>query len=403
MNPIARNIALRRCLSTHSLARSWAIPGSSPAFFSTFPAPPPRTFTSHSSQLICSQLIEDRTNAEQAKSILIVNKLRTKPVIDTIDSFLDHLRTHYPNVRVFHEDRRDIPRDVEVWRPGDDAEKIDLVITLGGDGTILHASSLFKVGAVPPVLSFSMGTLGFLLPFHVDDFSKALESVFQGKATVLYRMRLSCAFLDNDGNKLSKEGEGIFHVFSPSKCINDSLDWQVMNEVALHRGSSPHLNTIDAYVDGQHLTEAVSDGLIVSTPTGSTAYSLSAGGPIVHPSLSALVLTPICPRSLSFRPLVFPASSSITLRIGDRSRAPAGVSMDGQASHVLNPGESVTVRASLHPIPCINRSSISDPAFDSQGEGAGPGKEDDWVRDINNLLQYNATFRSKALLRHSRV
>ncbi|KAH9006607.1 ATP-NAD kinase [Lactarius hatsudake] len=403
MNLIARNIALRRCLSTHRLARRWTIPGSSPPFFSTFPAPPPRTFTSHSSQLICSQLIKDRTNAEQAKSILIVNKLRTKPVIDTIDSFLDHLRTHYPNVRVFHEDRRDIPRDVEVWRPGtssvpmalplnrlfvtgDGAEKIDLVITLGGDGTILHASSLFKVGAVPPVLSFSMGTLGFLLPFHVDDFSKALESVFQGKATVLYRMRLSCAFLDKDGNNLGKEGE----------------DWQVMNEVALHRGSSPHLNTIDAYVDGQHLTEAVSDGLIVSTPTGSTAYSLSAGGPIVHPSLSALVLTPICPRSLSFRPLVFPASSSITLRV--TAAVPLRVfPMDGQASHVLNPGESVTVRASLHPIPCINRSSISDPANDSQGEGAGPGKEDDWVRDINNLLQYNATFRSKALLRHSRM
>lgn len=200
-------------------------------------------------------------------------------------------------------------------------------------------------------------------------------------------MRLSCAFSAKDGSTIGKEGE----------------DWQVMNEVALHRGSSPHLNTVDAFVDGQHLTEAVSDGLIVSTPTGSTAYSLSAGGPIVHPSLSALVLTPICPRSLSFRPLVFPASSSITLRVGDRSRAPAGVSMDGQASHILNPGESVTVRSSLYPIPCINRSSISDPAFDVHGEGVGPGKEDDWVRDINSLLQYNATFRSKALLRHNRT
>ena len=78
--------------------------------------------------------------------------------------------------------------------------------------------------------------------------------------------------------------------------------------------------------------------------------------------------------------------------------------MDGQTSHVLAPGESVTVRASLYPIPCINRSSISEPTDGREGvEGAGPGKEDDWVRDINNLLQYNATFRSKALTRHQRT
>ncbi|KIK61049.1 hypothetical protein GYMLUDRAFT_43147 [Collybiopsis luxurians FD-317 M1] len=359
--------------------------------------------------------------------------MRTQPVILAIDAFLEHVHSTYPGVRVFHEDRPDIPHGAEVWHPGK-PENIDLVVTLGGDGTILHASSLFSSGAVPPVLSFSLGTLGFLLPFHIDDFAKALESVFHGKATILNRMRLACTYYNQD----------------ESQKPDQHKDWQVMNEVALHRGSSPHLNTIDIFVDGQHLTEAVSDGLIVSTPTGSTAYSLSAGGPIVHPSLSALVLTPICPRSLSFRPLVFPSSSSITLRIGDRSRAPAGVSMDGRTSHVLHPGESVTIQASPYPVPCINRSSIvpeeealegggsagasaggsglSDTAGsvgvnvggdgvgqgdlqgdmsvtlkDKRGEGVKPGKEDDWVRDINNLLQYNATFRSKALLRHSRT
>ncbi|KAK7691681.1 hypothetical protein QCA50_005080 [Cerrena zonata] len=319
------------------------------------------------------------------QSLLLVNKLRTKPVVDAIQALLEYVRSRYPDVTVYHEDRPDIPEGTKVWRPGPDSDKIDLVVTLGGDGTILHASSLFKVGAVPPVLSFSMGTLGFLLPFHIDDFGKAIDSAFEGKAMVLHRMRLSCTFQDKDGETIGKKNE----------------EWQVMNEVALHRGSSPHLNTIDVFVDGQHLTEAVSDGLIVATPTGSTAYSLSAGGPIVHPGLSAIVLTPICPRSLSFRPLVFPSSSSITLRIGDRSRASAALSMDGQVSHVLSPGESVTVQASLYPIPCINRSSIADP--DESREGVGPGKEDDWVRDINNLLQYNATFRSKALLRHSRT
>ncbi|KAH7915087.1 ATP-NAD kinase-like domain-containing protein [Hygrophoropsis aurantiaca] len=321
------------------------------------------------------------------QSILIVNKLRTEPVIQAIDELLGHVKKTYPGVKVFSEDRPDIPDGAEVWRPGPQAEKIDLVVTLGGDGTILHAASLFSLGAVPPVLSFSMGTLGFLLPFHIDDFVKGLEAVFHGKATILDRMRLSCTYYDKEGRKVGADGN----------------EWQVMNEIALHRGSSPHLNTIDIFVDGQHLTEAVSDGVIVSTPTGSTAYSLSAGGPIVHPSLSAVVLVPICPRSLSFRPLVFPSSSSVTLRIGDRSRAAAGVSMDGRVSHVLNPGDSVTVQASPYPVPCINRSSISEDETERQGEGVGPGKEDDWVRDINNLLQYNATFRSKALLRYSRT
>lgn len=139
-----------------------------------------------------------------------------------------------------------------------------------------------------------MGTLGFLLPFRaffgpfhcvcahnaridIEDFDKALDAVFRGTATILERMRLSCRFSDK---------------------AKTSFNGQVMNEVALHRGASSHLNTIDIFVDGQHLTEAVSDGVILSTPTGSTAYSLSAGGPIAHPSLNALILTPICRASL---------------------------------------------------------------------------------------------------------
>jgi NADH kinase len=111
---------------------------------------------------------------------------------------------------------------------GPNAEKIDLVVTLGGDGTILHASSLFSVAAVPPVLSFSMGTLGFLLPFRkpscssivascshlrwpdIDDFAKALDSVFRGKATILNRMRLACSFYDTNAEKIGDYGDGLY-------------------------------------------------------------------------------------------------------------------------------------------------------------------------------------------------
>ncbi|KAG2085493.1 ATP-NAD kinase-like domain-containing protein, partial [Suillus discolor] len=163
------------------------------------------------------------------RSILIVNKLRTEPVIGAIDELLDHVAKTYPGVKVFSEDRPDIPFGAQVWRPH--AEKIDLVVTLGGDGTILHAASLFSLAAVPPVLSFSMGIghpwLSPSIPYRW--LVKGLEAVFQGKATILNRMRLSCMFYDKDRKKIG---------------FGDD-EWQVTNEIALHRGSSPHLNTID--------------------------------------------------------------------------------------------------------------------------------------------------------------
>lgn len=123
------------------------------------------------------------------------------------------------------------------------SSKIDIVITLGGDGTILHASSLFDKSAVPPVLSFSMGTLGFLLPWNIDHFKIALKSLLENQVTLLLRMRLKQTIHEEDGTQSGSE----IHL---------------MNEVALHRGREPHMTTVDAFVDGRHLTRA-----IVSPPT----------------------------------------------------------------------------------------------------------------------------------------
>lgn len=106
-----------------------------------------------------------------------------------------------------------------------------------------------------------------------------------------------------------------FQMLAFSNFFTTVGDRQVMNELTLHRGRSPHLTSIECFVDGQYLTDAIADGLIISTPTGSTAYSLSAGGPIVHPSVDTLVVTPICPRSLSFRTVLLPTSSRIQLKV----------------------------------------------------------------------------------------
>lgn len=122
-----------------------------------------------------------------------------------------------------------------------------LALTLGGDGTVLHTSNLFSQGECPPVLSFSMGSLGFLLPFHINSLGKALETTINGPVSILNRLRLACRPIDRNGKLLERFAYG--HV--------GENGFQVMNEVTLHRGRHPHLSVVDAYFDGQHLTEAV--------------------------------------------------------------------------------------------------------------------------------------------------
>ncbi|KAK3811454.1 MAG: ATP-NAD kinase-like domain-containing protein [Linnemannia gamsii] len=249
----------------------------------------------------------------------------------------------------------------------------DLVITLGGDGTILHTSSLFN-SAVPPVISFSMGTLGFLLPYHINNYQTALAKLIENRtASLLLRMRLKCTLHGPDGRRLqAKDGSGR---------INDLT---VMNEVNLHRGRYPHLTSIGCFVDGHMITEAVADGLIIASPTGSTAYSLSAGGSIVHPSIQTLLLTPICPRSLSFRPVLLPPNATIQLKIGDKSRGPAEVSLDGKETFFLDKNEFLQVCMSPFPMPCVNRVHAGE----------------DWMKDINDLLKWNQSFHNKQSMSH---
>ncbi|KAG0226648.1 NADH kinase pos5 [Mortierella sp. GBA43] len=322
-----------------------------------------------------------RWEDEGPRTVLIIKKPNDEKTDKALVEVASWIHTKYPHMNVVVEP--DVAKEFSEQLPfvytipdnnrSEYARVTDLAVTIGGDGTILHTSSLFN-SAVPPVISFSMGTLGFLLPYHINNFQTALEKLFDTRqASLLLRMRLKCTLHGADGQRLqAKDGSG------------QISDLTVMNEVNLHRGRYPHLTWIGCYVDGHLITEAVADGLIVASPTGSTAYSLSAGGSIVHPSIQSLLLTPICPRSLSFRPVLLPPNATIQLKIGERSRGPAEVSLDGKETFFLDKNEFLQVCMSQFPMPCVNRVHASE----------------DWIKDINDLLKWNQGFLNKHSMSH---
>lgn len=191
-------------------------------------------------------------------------------------------------------------------------DKIDFIICLGGDGTLLYASLLFQQ-SVPPVMAFHLGSLGFLTPFQFHNFHEQVTNVLEGHAALTLRSRLRCILVRKpNSNKSQSESfaeTSSYHDSSSSSSSGQkpSTNILVLNEVVIDRGPSPYLSNIDLFLDGKHITSVQGDGLIVSTPTGSTAYAVAAGASMIHPSVPAIMVTPICPHSLSFRPIVVPA------------------------------------------------------------------------------------------------
>ncbi|KAK6439716.1 NADH kinase pos5 [Oleoguttula sp. CCFEE 5521] len=359
--------------------------------------------------------------------------------------YANHIHSAYPDVSWCFEptvaDKIESELGFDIYAPQPDCnthynDTIDLTSTLGGDGTILHAASLFATAkSVPPVLSFSMGTLGFLGEWKFSEYKRAFREVYvsgapsplspgsddmpmvsdggsgpraadnagwssvrgktMGKARssrILLRNRLRVGIFSTEGERLPHEPP---FAHQDSKCE----DIFALNEVLLHRGALPHLAHITILIGSgpqqKVLTTAIADGFLVSTPTGSTAYSLSSGGSIVHPLVSSILLTPICPRSLSFRPLVLPANTPITLRIDSENRSKeVEVSIDGvRRKQGLRAGMEVRVvgeevrtagapgsRDWVGGVPSIVRSG-----------GAVDG-DDHWVGGLNSLLKFNYPF-----------
>lgn len=373
------------------------------------------------------------------RNILFVRKdSKDSAISEATLELARHLHSTYPDVNLVFEprvaasihDELDFPvfslADKQVGNAFYQ-EKIDLTATLGGDGTILHAASLFSTASsVPPILSFSMGTLGFLGEWKFAEYKRAFREVYvsgapssspdssdqaesawtalRGKSMgssrpsrILLRNRLRIGLFDANGVRLP-------HAPTSTSGGGAGGDVFALNEVLLHRGSLPHLAHITILIGSpgnqRTLTTAIADGMLICTPTGSTAYSLSSGGSIVHPLVSSLLLTPICPRSLSFRPLVLPANTPVTLRIDELNRGKEiEVSVDGvRRREGLKVGMEVRVvgeetRSAGAPgerqwkggVPSIVRSS-------SSGTGTGGGQEDHWVGGLNSLLKFNYPF-----------
>lgn len=214
-------------------------------------------------------------------------------------------------------------------------ENFDLVVTLGGDGTVLYVSNLFQ-RIVPPVMSFALGSLGFLTNFKFEHFRKRMTTVLDTGVKAYLRMRFTCRVYKANGLLVCEQ--------------------QVLNELVVDRGPSPYVTNLELYGDGSLLTVAQADGLIIATPTGSTAYSLSAGGSLVHPGVSAISVTPICPHTLSFRPILLPDGMFLKVKVPAGSRATAWASFDGKVRTELKKGDYVTIQASPFPFPTVRSS-----------------------------------------------
>ncbi|RWS31796.1 hypothetical protein B4U80_06474 [Leptotrombidium deliense] len=233
-------------------------------------------------------------------------------------------------------------------------DKIDFIICLGGDGTLLYASSLFQQ-SVPPVMAFHLGSLGFLTPFEFSNFEERVTSVLEGHAALTLRSRLRCIIVrKNENTNITEKSAKPCHL--------------VLNEVVLDRGPSSYLSNIDLFIDGKYITTVQGDGLIVSTPTGSTAYAVAAGASMIHPSVPAIMVTPICPHSLSFRPIVVPAGVELQISVSAESRNSAWVSFDGRKRQELQLGDSLRVTTSIYPVPSICAEDQISDWFDSLAE-----------------------------------
>ncbi|ORY96659.1 ATP-NAD kinase-like domain-containing protein [Syncephalastrum racemosum] len=312
---------------------------------------------------------------------------------------------------------------VKFWTPRlvySDPKRFNMIILLGGDGTVLFTSWLFQE-YMPPIMPFHLGSLSFLTPMPYNEHKKELEALFSGNQSfrATLRMRLSCTIyrycpqVEQSARQCRKTGclwtksesckwqllESAWmkkHLppvepSEPPEARSRSVTayssvptdtFEVLNEVVVDRGPCAYMASLELFGDDQHLTTVQADGLVIGTPTGSTAYSLSAGGSLVHPCVPSILVTPICAHTLNFRPMLVPHTMTIRVAVPRSSRSSAYCSFDGRNRVELGKGDHVRITYSPYALPTLCSTDTSN----------------DWFTSLQERLLWNQRVKQKSFV-----
>lgn len=270
---------------------------------------------------------------EQFRNIGIIGRLGSSQVLDTIRRLKRFLIERHLHVILEESIAEMLPgHGMQVCTRKLMGEICDLVIVVGGDGSLLGAArAMARHGT--PVLGINRGSLGFLTDIRPDELEARVSEVLEGRYLLESRFLLEA------------------HVRRGLESIGQS---DALNDVVLHPGKSTRMIEFELYIDGQFVCSQKADGLIVATPTGSTAYSLSAGGPIMHPKLDAIVIVPMYPHTLSSRPIVVDGNSELKVVVASDMQIYPLVSCDGQNHFTCAPGDTLTIRKKAQKLQLIH-------------------------------------------------
>lgn len=260
------------------------------------------------------------TGGEKAKKIGVFCKPKAPSATDILGRLIPWLRKQ--NYHIFLDTgTAAIINETSSYEKGEISQQAELLIVLGGDGTLLSVARAAHPHNIP-ILAVNLGSLGFLAEVSIDELYPTLENILAGKFEIENRMLLNACIWRN-GEKVE--------------------DHNVLNDVVINKGVVARVINLQVLVNGQYMTSYRADGLIIATPTGSTAYSLSAGGPIIHPSMHTLVLSPICPFTLTNRSILIPDQSIIQVKLA-AEYDDVRVTLDGQGGYNMRAGDILEIK-----------------------------------------------------------